>query len=74
MSDRSKIKTEEAVGLPGGYTDREIWRKVPGDYYSPSISVSADNEIIIIVAGKAYQAPVGVWFEVMRRYKEKVKT
>ena len=54
-------------------TDREIWRKVPGDFYSPSISVSADNEIIITVAGKAYQAPVGLWFELMRRNREKTK-
>jgi len=55
----------------GENTDREIWRKEPGDFYSPYISVSADNEIIICVGGKAYQAPVGVWFELMRRNKEK---
>ena len=52
-------------------TGREIWRKKPGDHYSPSISVSADNEIIIKVAGKAFQAPVNVWFELMRRSKDK---
>ena len=70
MSGEDQLQTDS---LPHQNTDREIWRKVPGDYYSPYISVSADNEIIICVGGKCYQAPVGVWFELMRRYKKKNK-
>ena len=42
-------------------TDREIWRKVPGDYYAPSIHVTAEGNIGINVGGTVIVAPVETW-------------
>ena len=44
-------------------TDKEIWRKVPGDYYSPSIHVTQGNGIGINVGGYVLVAPVQDWFK-----------
>jgi hypothetical protein len=42
-------------------TDREIWREVDGDYYSPSIHVTADGKIGINVGGIVYVKDVREW-------------
>ena len=42
-------------------TDREIWRKVPGDYYSSSIHVTKDDGIGINVGGLVFVRPVVEW-------------
>lgn len=42
-------------------TDREIWRKVEGDFYSPSIHVTKDGAIGINVGGTVIVMPVDSW-------------
>ena len=42
--------------------DVEIWRKVPGDYYSPSIHITEHDDIGINVGGTVIVAPVEWWF------------
>lgn len=44
-------------------TDKEIWRKVEGDYYSPSIHVTKDGAIGINVGGHVVVAPIEEWFK-----------
>jgi len=44
-------------------TDKEIWRKIPGDYYSPSIHVTEFGGIGINVGGHVLVAPVEKWYE-----------
>ena len=44
-------------------TDKEIWRKVSDDYYSPSIYVTQTNEIGINVGGIVIVQPVEFWHE-----------
>lgn len=43
-------------------TDVEIWRKIPDDYYSPSIHVTKQGDIGINVGGYVLAAPVERWF------------
>jgi hypothetical protein len=42
-------------------TDRELWRKVKDDYYSPSIHVTEGGRIGINVGGMVYVMPVEAW-------------
>lgn len=42
-------------------TDREIWRQIPGDYYSPSIHVTANGGIGINVSGRMIVLPARAW-------------
>ena len=44
-------------------TDKEIWRKVKGDYYSPSIHITKGNGVGINVGGKVFVMPVEKWHE-----------
>ena len=44
-------------------TDQEIWRKVRGDYYSPSIHVTEYRGIGINCGGTVIVAPVERWHE-----------
>ena len=44
-------------------TDKEIWRKIPGDLYSPSIHVTEFGGIGINVGGYVLVAPVEKWHE-----------
>jgi hypothetical protein len=44
-------------------TDKEIWRKIPDDYYSPSIHVTEFNGIGINVGGYVIVAPVESWHD-----------
>jgi hypothetical protein len=41
--------------------DKEIWRKVDGDYYSPSIHVTANGQIGINVGGYVFVKDVSEW-------------
>ena len=43
-------------------TDAEIWRKVPDDYYSPSIHVTEQGDIGINVGGYVLVSPIERWF------------
>jgi hypothetical protein len=42
-------------------TDKEIWRRNPDDYYSPSIHVTKEGNIGINVGGKVIIAPIETW-------------
>jgi hypothetical protein len=42
-------------------TDKEIWRKVPGDYYSPSIHVTEGGGIGFNVGGYVIVQPIEAW-------------
>jgi hypothetical protein len=42
-------------------TDKELWREIPNDYYSPSIFVTEQNSIGINVGGWVYVKPVEDW-------------
>jgi septal ring factor EnvC (AmiA/AmiB activator) len=46
---------------PVNNTDKEIWREVPDDYYSPSICVTAFNSIAINVGGHVFAYGVRTW-------------
>lgn len=46
---------------PALNTDRELWRKVPGDYYSPRIHVTDGDGIGIDVGGNVIVLPVELW-------------
>lgn len=57
--------TEEAVAVPN--TDREIWRETPGDYYSPSIHVTAEGGIGIDVGGLVIVMDVYDWHQLANK-------
>ncbi len=42
-------------------TDKEIWRKIEGDYYSPSIFVTKEGNVGISVGGNVYVQSVEEW-------------
>jgi hypothetical protein len=46
---------------PAANTDRELWRETPGDYYSPSIHVTAQGGIGINVGGTVIVRSVRDW-------------
>lgn len=46
---------------PAANTDREIWREREGDYYSPSIHVTANGGIGMNVGGYVIVKPVRQW-------------
>ena len=51
---------------PTQNTDRELWRKIPGDYYSPSIHVTEDGSIGINVAGLVFVRTIEQWHHLAR--------
>lgn len=51
-SDQSEAKRNE---------DKEIWRKVPGDFYAPSIHVTKEGHIGINVGGTVLVRSVEDW-------------
>jgi len=51
-------------------TDRELWRKIDGDYYSPSIHVTAGDDIGINVGGTVFVMPVEKWHGLRAIIKE----
>lgn len=44
-------------------TDKEIWRQIPDDYYSPSIFVTAQGGIGINFGGHVYVQSVENWHQ-----------
>jgi hypothetical protein len=48
-------------------TDREIWRRIPEDYYSPSIHVTAGGAIGINVGGEVIVKTVEQWHDLDKR-------
>ena len=43
-------------------TDKNIWRKIKDDYYSPSIHVTKEGNIGINVGGTVIVKPIEEWF------------
>ena len=56
--------------VPVKNTDREIWRKVPGDFYSPSIHVTEGGGIGINVGGTVIVMPVEEWMALADKRRE----
>lgn len=44
-------------------TDKEIWRRTPGDYYSPSIHVTQTDGVGINVGGYVIVLPIEFWHQ-----------
>ena len=42
-------------------TDKEIWRAIPDDFYSPSIHVTKTGNIGINVGGYVFVLPIREW-------------
>lgn len=40
---------------------KEVWRKNPGDYYSPSIQATADGKIRINIGGHVITKSIEEW-------------
>ena len=51
-------------------TDREIWRRVPGDAYSPSIFVTESGGIGLNVGGFVIVKPIEDWFALGKKNEE----
>ena len=47
-------------------TDKELWRKKPGDYYSPSIHITQNGDIGINVGGYVIVASVEKWHKAQK--------
>jgi len=58
-----KPENNESENCAGANTDVEIWRKVRGDYYSPSIHVNEFGSIGINVGGRVLVLSVEQWHE-----------
>ena len=50
-------------------TDRELWREIPDDSYSPSIHVTQAGGIGIKVGGEVYIMPVREWHAMTERVR-----
>jgi hypothetical protein len=53
---------------PALNADRELWRKVPGDYYSPRIHATEGGGIGIDVGGTVIVLPVELWHRAGKNY------
>ena len=51
-------------------TDKEIWREIEGEYYSPSIFVTEQGKIGINVGGYVYVQSVEKWHQQADRIKD----
>lgn len=57
-------------------TDKELWRKIPNDFYSPSIHVTEKGFIGINCRGHVIVSPIEKWFDALdklcsrRKYDE----
>lgn len=56
------------MNYTGMNTDKEIWRKIPGDYYSPSIHVTEFDGVGINVGGHVLVAPIEEWHKAGNKY------
>lgn len=59
----SKLETGNWRRRAGMEGRMEIWRRVPGDYYSPSIHVTSGGGIGLNCGGHVIFAPVEAWHE-----------
>jgi len=50
-------------------TDKEIWREIEGEYYSPNIFVTEQGKIGINVGGYVYVQSVEKWHKQADRIK-----
>lgn len=59
----AKLEKKQEAPTMNAYenTDKEIWRKIEGDYYSPSIFVTKEENIGISVGGDVYVKSVEEW-------------
>jgi hypothetical protein len=51
-------------------TDKEIWRELDGEYYSPSIFVTEQGKIGINVGGHVWVQSVEAWHKQAERIAE----
>ena len=56
--------TDNPEEIANQNTDKEIWRKKPGDFYSPSIHATERGDIGIGVGGYVVVLPVERWHEI----------
>jgi len=61
----------ESNGCALKNTDRELWRKNPGDYYSPSIHVTQKGDIGINVGGYVLVASVERWHKALKQLEKR---
>lgn len=54
-------------------TDRELWRLNPDSYYSPSLHVTAGNNIGMNVGGHVVVMPIEIWHEIGLRYLKSIE-
>ena len=54
-------------------TDQEIYREIPGDFYSSSISITRDKDIQIHKGGRVIELPLKKWFELGEYYVQTVE-
>ncbi len=52
-------------------TDIEIWRRVAGDIYSPSIHVTSEGAIMIDTGGHCIVMPLEDWHKAGEQYEPK---
>jgi hypothetical protein len=63
---KRKVKKKTGGGNVDGSaqnTDKELWREIEDDFYSPSIHVTADGKIGINVGGMVYVKTLRNWHE-----------
>jgi len=58
------LKDEEAMEN----TDREIWRKVKDDCFSPSIHITHNNSIGMNIGGHVCVMPIETWHKIGIKY------
>lgn len=62
------MNTPERIDLQGGKnTEREIYRRIEGDFYSPSIAVTADDNIVLKVGGLCVGKKIEDWHALSSR-------
>ena len=62
LGQMSIVESAEGdTDAPCKNTDREIWRKIAGDYYSPSIHITGGGGVGMNVGGYVIVMPVEQW-------------
>ena len=54
-------------------TDKEIWRKIEGDYYSPCIFETIDKQIGINVGGRVISMSIEKWHELAVKHCDEMR-
>ena len=63
QNDTAGRDSRASAGYVCKNTDKEIWRKLPGDFYSDSIHVTGNNGIGINCGGHVIVAPIRKWHD-----------